>query len=318
MKNRDSLKVWIEKNQTCAIECIDDTEIRAPLISVVVPTYQHCKFLEDCIESIVTCLTGLSAEILIGEDDSTDGTREVALALQAKYPKLIRLFLHKRGNKIFVNGRPTGRFNFLYLLFETKGKYTAVCDGDDCWIDNEKIKSQLALFGKISDLRLVFTNSVSDSICPLEYDDSILEFDARAFMYTNPLGSNTASAIWMSEHLDARDLVTLFRLPYADVVVWLSLLRSGKAARINKPMVMYRRHPGGAFSGLNWPEAQAQNVYQWLMMKQHFSDLNWASDSVYGSSLVLKQGIATKADLSHNTVKELVMEVWMRIIQKIK
>ena len=117
----------------------------APLVSVCVPTYQHVRFIKSCLDGILMQETPFNFEILIGEDESTDGTRDICLEYAERFPGKIRLFLHKRENNIKVDGVPTGRFTFLYNLFSANGKYIALCDGDDYWKDPLKLQKQVEL-----------------------------------------------------------------------------------------------------------------------------------------------------------------------------
>src|SRR3954469_1879083 len=94
-----------------------------PLVSVCVQTYQHIAYIKDCLEGILMQQTNFPFEILLGEDQSADGTREICVEYAQKYPDKIRLFLHHRENNIKTNDRPTAKFNFLYSLFSSRGKY---------------------------------------------------------------------------------------------------------------------------------------------------------------------------------------------------
>ncbi|MBS1943526.1 MAG: glycosyltransferase, partial [Bacteroidetes bacterium] len=67
-----------------------------PLVSVVVPTYQHVAYIEDCLNGILLQETTFPVEILIGEDESSDGTREICQRIAAAHPDRIRLFLRSR------------------------------------------------------------------------------------------------------------------------------------------------------------------------------------------------------------------------------
>ncbi len=116
-----------------------------PLVSVIVPTYQHAPYIEQCIESILLQITGFAVEILIGEDESSDGTREICQRYAEQYPERIRLFLGQRKHVISIMGRPTGRRNLLRLMGEARGRYIALCEGDDYWTDQLKLQKQVDL-----------------------------------------------------------------------------------------------------------------------------------------------------------------------------
>ena len=125
-----------------------------PLVSVCVMTYQHKKYIKDCLDGILMQKTDFPFEILLGEDASTNGTREICLEYAKKYSDKIRLFLHKRENNIKYNGNPSGKFNFLYNLFNSKAKYIALCEGDDYWNDPRKLQKQVDILEKNNDLAM--------------------------------------------------------------------------------------------------------------------------------------------------------------------
>src|SRR5205809_8020554 len=95
------------------------------IVSVCVQTYQHASYIRECLDGILMQQTDFPFEILVGEDNSTDGTKEICIKYAEKYPEKIRLFLHHRKNNIRISDRPTGRFNFLYNIYSAKGKYIA-------------------------------------------------------------------------------------------------------------------------------------------------------------------------------------------------
>ncbi len=123
---------------------VSDNKVPAdPKVSILVQTYNHHLTIAQCLEGILSQKTDFAYEILLGEDDSRDGTREVCLAYAKKYPERIRLFLHQRSNNIAINGKPTGKFNVLYNFKEVRGEYFAICEGDDFWIDDCKLQKQV-------------------------------------------------------------------------------------------------------------------------------------------------------------------------------
>lgn len=116
---------------------------KKPLVSVCVITYQHAPYIRDCLDGILMQETDFSFEILLGEDQSSDGTREICIEYAKKHPDKIRLFLHHRENNMMLNSFPDGKFNFLYNLGSIRGKYIALCEGDDFWTDKMKLQKQV-------------------------------------------------------------------------------------------------------------------------------------------------------------------------------
>lgn len=134
---------FVNKHQKKEVLEVPISIKRKPLVSVIVMAYNHELFIEQCLNSILTQKTSFDYEIILGEDESSDGTRELCKKIAASHPDKIRLFLHARENNIIISGKPTGQFNFLYSLFNTRGKYIALCDGDDYWTDPLKLQKQV-------------------------------------------------------------------------------------------------------------------------------------------------------------------------------
>jgi glycosyltransferase involved in cell wall biosynthesis len=117
-----------------------------PIVSVCITTYNHEPYIAECLESVLMQQTNFPFEIIIGEDESTDNTREICKGYAEKYPDKIRLFLRSEKDKIYVNGIKTGRYNFIENLKVASGKYIALCDGDDYWTDSYKLTKQYNYF----------------------------------------------------------------------------------------------------------------------------------------------------------------------------
>lgn len=111
-------------------------------VSVRITTYNHAPYIRQAIEGVLMQQTDFNFELCIGEDDSTDGTREICKEYAAKYPDKVRLFLRQKKDKIYVNGRMTGKYNSRQTLKACRGKYIAALEGDDFWIDPKKLQIQ--------------------------------------------------------------------------------------------------------------------------------------------------------------------------------
>lgn len=135
-----------------------------PLVSICVPTFQHAPFIATCLDSILMQETDFRYEILIGEDDSKDGTREICIRYAEEYPDKIRLFLRKEEDKIFMFGRKAGRLNHLGLYGSARGEFVCICDGDDYWIDPLKLQKQVKVIQDFPKSSFCITNTkIEDS-----------------------------------------------------------------------------------------------------------------------------------------------------------
>ena len=98
-------------------------------------TYNHEKFIAEAIEGVVMQKTNFQFELVIGEDCSTDNTRAICIEYQKKYPDIIRLRLPETNQGMMLN--------WINNINSGRGKYIALCDGDDYWTDPYKLQKQV-------------------------------------------------------------------------------------------------------------------------------------------------------------------------------
>jgi glycosyltransferase involved in cell wall biosynthesis len=106
-----------------------------PLVSISCITYNQKEFIEQALDSFLMQKTDFPYEILIGDDYSTDGTREIVVNYQKKFPDKIRLI---------SSDKNVGRVENILKVFDSVlGKYIAICEGDDYWTDPLKLQKQV-------------------------------------------------------------------------------------------------------------------------------------------------------------------------------
>ena len=128
------------------------------MVSVCVQTYQQVNYIKACLDGILIQKTKFPFEIILGEDESNDGTREICVEYAEKYPDKIRLFLRSRKDVIYIGGQPTGRYNMIENIKASKGKFIALCEGDDYWTDPYKLQKQVDFLEAHTDYGLVHTD----------------------------------------------------------------------------------------------------------------------------------------------------------------
>lgn len=104
-------------------------------ISVICNAYNHEAYIAQCIEGIVMQKTNFLFEVLIHDDASTDQTANIIRMYEKKYPELIKP-IYQTENQYSRGG--VGRFQYPRV----KGKYIALCEGDDYWTDPLKLQKQ--------------------------------------------------------------------------------------------------------------------------------------------------------------------------------
>src|SRR5690606_27969035 len=135
-------KEFKEKFEKIPVQIINDLPREKPLVSVCIQTYNQVSFIEKCIEGALIQKTNFPFEILLADDASNDGTRDICIRYASQYPDKIKLFLHYRENNIKIGGFASATFIALYNFFQSKGKYIAICEGDDFWTDPLKLQKQ--------------------------------------------------------------------------------------------------------------------------------------------------------------------------------
>lgn len=127
-----------------------------PLVTIICTTYNHSEFIHDAIKGFLSQKTTFPVEICIHDDASDDGTSEIVKNYQSKYPQLIKIVIQKF-NTYNRKDRVKLRDPFYSLV---KGRFISICEGDDFWIDDEKLEKQINLIFKNSNIGLVGGRSI--------------------------------------------------------------------------------------------------------------------------------------------------------------
>ena len=124
----------------------------APRVSVLMIVYNHALFLDQAIGSVVAQRCSFPFELIIGEDCSSDGSLEIALDYQKRYPQIVRV-IHSPAN-VGMNA------NSRRVRAAARGEYLAWCEGDDYWCADDKIECQASLLDADPRLGAVHTDWV--------------------------------------------------------------------------------------------------------------------------------------------------------------
>ena len=210
---------------------------KKPVVSVFMLAYNHGAYLAEAIEGVLKQETDFPIELLIGEDCSTDDTREIALRYQRERPDVIRV--------ITANSNIGGWKNYRRLLVASRGDFLAHHDGDDYWLPG-KLQRQIALLRKNPDCVAVYTNALTvtegGNLVGFFNDVGDQRIDLAAMLRRGNF-LNTSSMVFRAA---SRDSVLDIDGPFLDYRVHLRLARSGFLMQLAAPLTVYRINSRGS------------------------------------------------------------------------
>ncbi len=221
----------------------------SPLVSICIQTYNQKDYIQECLDGILMQKTNFSYEIILGEDESNDGTREICIEYAAKFPDIIKLHLRSRKDVIYINDRPTGRFNFVENLKIAKGKYIALCEGDDYWTDLLKLQKQVDFLEANLDYSICFhkVSVFNQKLLKLENDTITRSVDTTTTVLDLAQGNyiHTPSVVLRNDF----DIPNWFyKSPIGDWSLYMVSLKNRKIKKLSDNMAVYRVHDSSLWS----------------------------------------------------------------------
>lgn len=124
------------------------------MVTVLIAAYNHEKFIEDAIEGIINQKTDFKYELLIHDDASADRTPEIIREYELKYPEIVKGIFQE------VNQFQHCHLGSVFLHPRIRGKYIALCDGDDYWTDEKKLQKQVDFLEANEEYSMCMHNAV--------------------------------------------------------------------------------------------------------------------------------------------------------------
>lgn len=218
----------------------------APLVSVCVQTFQHEQFIGQCLESLISQQTSFPFEIIIGEDASSDRTAEICREFQLRHPSQVRLYHRDPTKKISIRGRKTGRYNFLENLKAARGKYICLCDGDDFWIDRQKLEKQVELLESNQDVELLYTGYIHERADGSTFTETVKDKIHEPHELTTVHYLGHVSTWIFRNNLDPLFSNPIIYKAFAmDMVLFAYFKNRGKIAGLSRVTSFYRYNPAG-------------------------------------------------------------------------
>lgn len=210
-------------------------------LSIVVPTYGHEKYIAEALDGILKQKTKYSYEVLVGEDASPDGTRAILKEYEKKYPDKFKMFYRK----INMNSTP-GLDNSLDLKRRSIGKYIIILEGDDFWIDENKIEEQIDFLESHPDYIAVSHNcevvDQNSEVTGEKYPECKDETYSYRHLLFGIMPGQTATVLMRNLYRESAYDTSLLEqgLTPGDKLTNFVLLNYGKIHCIQKKMSAYR------------------------------------------------------------------------------
>ena len=252
-----------------------------PLVSICCLTYNHENYIRECLDGFLKQNTTFTYEILIHDDASTDGTADIIHEYWEKYPNIIKPIFQTENQ--YSQGKNCSNNNYNRV----SGKYVALCEGDDYWIDPNKLQKQVDFLEANPDFSACFhkvktyiqqTNEWGEHNPPRILARNTKGFCFGLFYYT-VFGwfTRTSSCVCRA---DVMRYVTDYPIKCKrDFITFYLMLKHGKAYYDCTPMSVYRIHSGGICSGTDVFARLKIDCGLWHELWEHehtiWSWLNW-------------------------------------------
>lgn len=243
-----------------------------PTVSIVCITYNQEKYIQKALDGFLMQKTTFPVEIIIHDDASTDKTKQILKKYKEENGSSIKLELEKN------NKFSKGDFSFLDGMFrKAKGKYIALCEGDDYWTDPTKLQQQVDFLDNNKEYSICFhpvkvlfeDNKNLSHIFPdpkVKYKYNLKELLATNFIQTN-------SVMYRKQkYVD----FTPDTLPI-DYYLHLYHAQFGKIGYLDKVMSTYRVHKNGV-----WWESHNN--------KDRFWKKNWETNLIFYNKILEMYG----------------------------
>lgn len=221
-----------------------------PLVSISCLTYNHGEFLKDALEGFLMQRTDFSFEILIHDDASCDDTTAIIEAYKEKYPEIIKPVFQKEN--LWSQGKRalSATFNFP----RAKGKYIAMCEGDDYWIEPTKLQRQVDFLEANPEYiacvhGAYFFDEKSDARVPSKFEKVNEDFDLQMMKIFNESGGVYPSCSILMRNTPPFYPNELLRFPSGDLTLIVFLRLKGKIRFMKGLWAVYRIHSNGVYQG---------------------------------------------------------------------
>lgn len=285
------------------------------MVSISCTTYNHVAYIHQCLDGFLMQKCNFNYEILIHDDASTDGTIDIIKEYQEKYPEIIKPYIQKENQwSQGVRG-----MNAKYNFSRAKGKYIAMCEGDDYWTDPLKLQKQVDFLEANEDCSLVYHRVQIYDEEEKFFSEEILNKSLTIQKRTIEELALKGNFIHTPSVLFRNNLILperLFKLTVGDYVLWFLNGEKGKLGYLPDQMAVYRFSEKSTWG----KKSDYYRIFNWLKV---LSSLKQYSKNIIIKELLKKQAwiaykelkIMTFAEKLH--VYKILLKIEPRFIKRI-
>lgn len=252
--NKAGIKVYL-KNSFVEVSLDNDQvkmsckleDLVAPTVSIFCMVYNHEKYIANAIQGFLMQKTNFNSVIVIGEDCSPDGSRKVIDSYVETYPGKFKLMYHDVNVGAHKNQE--------IILKNCKGKYVAICEGDDYWTDPLKLQTQVDFMKYNPDYAICFTDykMYNQTTNTFEHPNLIEQYKEKSsFSRKDIVLDNfipTLTCLFKNFPQNVQYLKK--ELFPGDWFIHILNSKNGKIKFLPIVSAVYRKHDGGACSSSN-------------------------------------------------------------------
>jgi len=209
--------------------------------------------------------TDFGFEIFIHDDASNDGTSLIIRKYQMENPERIRLLIQPENQ--YSNGKGLYEIYTRIAFPQLRGKYIAICEGDDYWTDPLKLQKQVNFLESNPDYSICFHNVgiVEDGRIDFERNSintGLVNCEKQDFTLSDLIAGNfipNCSVVYRNEIIDYPDIFS--KLPFPDWPLHIIFAQKGKIWLIPEFMANHKYSPTGLWNGLSVPEQKNANCH---------------------------------------------------------
>jgi glycosyltransferase involved in cell wall biosynthesis len=286
---------------------LPDEPVKLSICSI---TYNHAGFIRECMEGFLDQRCDFRVEIIIHDDASTDGTTDILRDYASRYPEIITLITQEH-NQFSKGVNPY----YAHVFPRARGKFIAICDGDDYWADPNKLMSQTAVMEGDESIVLTYgrTHSLNDGKLDTDFHNGS-EKDLSAEELKCCGGINTLTTCFRNVFAGETPKWMVYS-PIGDLTVWAILSYHGRGVFLpDLPPAVYRLHQGGILS----QQSTSRQLLMTMMAVQCMNLYHYERNDMAGCRRCIRQSFVILArllglrDIFKNLFYALKKRRWFR------